>query len=110
MTEVLLRAATGELEKSKKFILHGFREYALSNNANLILREFLVADFLILLIALPAFHRRWRYVFGQFVHIVDAFRVLEYAEPERLQNIIVDIFYMVLEDARMLPPHVLSQL
>ena len=37
-------------------------------------------------------------------------RVMEDAGPERLHNIIVGVFYMVLEDALMFPPHAASQL
>ena len=35
---------------------------------------------------------------------------MEYYDPERLHNIIVDVFHMVLEGAPMFPPHDISQL
>ena len=43
-----------------QFILHGCRESVLSGNANVILREFFVAEFPICLIALPALLLRCR--------------------------------------------------
>ena len=44
------------------------------------------------------------------MHLADALSVLENYEPERLHNIIADIFHMVLEGALMFPPHALFQI
>ena len=40
----------------------------------------------------------------------NALRVMEDSDPEKVHNIILGVFYMVLEDALMFPPHAASQL
>ena len=44
------------------------------------------------------------------MHLADTLSVLDNNDPIRLNNIIVDIFYMVLEGAPMLPSHAISKL
>ena len=45
---------------------------------------------------------------GQVMNLADALIILDNSDPKRPQNIIVVIFYMVLEGAPMIPSHALS--
>ena len=82
-------------------ILHRCTEFILSGTSSYIFVELFVADVSIFLVALPSPVQRWRQVIGQVIHLVYTINILEYSDPESFQNIIVNIFDMLLKDAPM---------
>ena len=59
-----------------QFNMHVCMKYVPSCKSNIILSELFVLDSPIRLIVLTSLHKRWRWVLGQVVHLVDVLIVL----------------------------------
>ena len=109
-TPLLMGYGTIVLMFILQLILHEFRESILSGNLNNVFVKLFVACGPICLLKPSALHRRWRWLFGQVVNIVDTISELDNSDPGGFHNVIVNIFYVVLEGSLVPLPHVLTQL